>query len=296
MMAPRAHPRPLIKADGGVVPCARTLLPPNSDPNMIIDVMNSCSIPVMSLAHRLYESKVLRPSTSTADESEVLTAADETHHIDKRALRSRSCARRPARPRPRLPPYSPTPSRDPRISEGAAMIRLKGNAGMESCSPRARLVMAKSRRCGGHFYGRRSTAVLLFPLQVREGAPRPRRARRLHPRRHLRRRSSPPPTSTLMEPRRQAPVQHSVRLRRARWWRAPRPRRSRASDPSARRWSLLENEPGQAVVDALLTPIGIDNPSRPERAGPGGRGGRRIAEGRAGDEAASTGNAEGRAT
>ena len=68
-----------IKADGGV---ARS-----SDPSMITDVMNSCSVPVMAKSRigHFYESKILQAlDVDCIDESEVLTAADETHHIDKR--------------------------------------------------------------------------------------------------------------------------------------------------------------------------------------------------------------------
>merc|ERR1719326_2152348 len=67
-----------IKADGGV---ARS-----SDPSMIIDVMNSCSIPVMAKSRigHAYEAKILQAlDVDCIDESEVLTAADETNHIYK---------------------------------------------------------------------------------------------------------------------------------------------------------------------------------------------------------------------
>ena len=77
----RPPPRPLSPS------LPRTLLPPNSDPNMIVDVMESCSIPVMAKSRigHFYESKVLEAlEVDCIDESEVLTAADETHHIDKR--------------------------------------------------------------------------------------------------------------------------------------------------------------------------------------------------------------------
>jgi pyridoxal 5'-phosphate synthase pdxS subunit len=70
-----------IKADGGV---ARS-----SDPAMIIDVMNSCSIPVMAKSRigHFYEAKILEAlDVDCIDESEVLTAADEAHHIDKRSF------------------------------------------------------------------------------------------------------------------------------------------------------------------------------------------------------------------
>ena len=68
-----------IKADGGV---ARS-----SDPSMIQDVMSSCSVPVMAKSRigHFYESKILEAlKVDCIDESEVLTAADEAHHIDKR--------------------------------------------------------------------------------------------------------------------------------------------------------------------------------------------------------------------
>jgi len=102
-----------IKADGGV---ARS-----SDPSMIIDVMNSCSIPVMAKSRigHFYEAKILEAlEVDCIDESEVLTAADEVNHIDKNQF------------------YIPfvCGAQDlgealRRIAEGAAMIRLKGNAG-----------------------------------------------------------------------------------------------------------------------------------------------------------------------
>ena len=67
-----------IKADGGV---ARS-----SDPEMIVDVMESCSIPVMAKSRigHFYESKVLEAlEVDCIDESEVLTMADEENHINK---------------------------------------------------------------------------------------------------------------------------------------------------------------------------------------------------------------------
>jgi len=102
-----------IKADGGV---ARS-----SDPAMIRDVMNSCSIPVMAKSRigHFYESKILEAlDVDCIDESEVLTAADETHHIDKRAFNI-----------PFVCGAQDLSEALRRIAEGAAMIRLKGNAG-----------------------------------------------------------------------------------------------------------------------------------------------------------------------
>merc|ERR1719424_2782578 len=88
-----------IKADGGV---ARS-----SDPSMITDVMNSCSVPVMAKSRigHFYESKML-------------TAADEQHHIDKRSFDI-----------PFVCGAQDLGEALRRIAEGAAMIRLKGNAG-----------------------------------------------------------------------------------------------------------------------------------------------------------------------
>ena len=80
---PRPSPRPHPALS------SRPIHPPHSDPNMIVDVMESCSIPVMAKSRigHFYESKVLEAlEVDCIDESEVLTAADETHHIDKRAF------------------------------------------------------------------------------------------------------------------------------------------------------------------------------------------------------------------
>merc|ERR1719253_1446987 len=102
-----------LKADGGV---ARS-----SDPAMIMDVMNSCSIPVMAKSRigHFYESKILQAlDVDCIDESEVLTAADEAHHIDKRGFAI-----------PFVCGAQDLGEALRRVAEGAAMIRLKGNAG-----------------------------------------------------------------------------------------------------------------------------------------------------------------------
>jgi len=102
-----------IKADGGV---ARS-----SDPAMIVDVMNSCSIPVMAKARigHFYEAKILQAlDVDCIDESEVLTSADEAHHIDKRCVDI-----------PFVCGAQDLGEALRRIAEGAALIRLKGNAG-----------------------------------------------------------------------------------------------------------------------------------------------------------------------
>jgi len=102
-----------IKRDGGV---ARS-----SDPAMIKDVMASTSLPVMAKSRigHFYESKILEAlQVDCIDESEVLTAADEAHHIDKRAFKI-----------PFVCGAQDLGEALRRIAEGAAMIRLKGNAG-----------------------------------------------------------------------------------------------------------------------------------------------------------------------
>merc|ERR1719258_693365 len=83
--------------------------------------MESCSVPVMAKSRigHFYESKVLEAlDVDCIDESEVLTAADETHHIDKRNITI-----------PFVCGAQDLGEALRRIAEGAAMIRLKGNAG-----------------------------------------------------------------------------------------------------------------------------------------------------------------------
>eukprot|EP00316_Scyphosphaera_apsteinii_P023352 CAMPEP_0119302216 /NCGR_PEP_ID=MMETSP1333-20130426/3858_1 /TAXON_ID=418940 /ORGANISM="Scyphosphaera apsteinii, Strain RCC1455" /LENGTH=579 /DNA_ID=CAMNT_0007304507 /DNA_START=23 /DNA_END=1762 /DNA_ORIENTATION=- len=102
-----------IKRDGGV---ARM-----SDPAMIQEVMAATSLPVMAKSRigHFYESKILEAlQVDCIDESEVLTAADEAHHIDKRSFKI-----------PFVCGAQDLGEALRRIAEGAAMIRLKGNAG-----------------------------------------------------------------------------------------------------------------------------------------------------------------------
>jgi pyridoxal 5'-phosphate synthase pdxS subunit len=102
-----------IRKDGGV---ARM-----SDPEMIAGIIEAVTIPVMAKARigHFVEADVLQAlGFDYIDESEVLTPADETHHIDKHqytvpfvcGCRNLGEALR-------------------RIGEGAAMIRTKGEAG-----------------------------------------------------------------------------------------------------------------------------------------------------------------------
>jgi pyridoxal 5'-phosphate synthase pdxS subunit len=102
-----------IRAQGGV---ARM-----SDPGLIRAIMSAVSIPVMAKCRigHFVEAQILEAiGVDYVDESEVLTPADEAHHIDKQAFgvpfvcgcRNLGEALR-------------------RIGEGAAMIRTKGEAG-----------------------------------------------------------------------------------------------------------------------------------------------------------------------
>src|SRR5437868_8135872 len=102
-----------IRRDGGV---ARM-----SDPEMILDIMNAVSIPVMAKARigHFVEAQILEAiGVDFVDESEVLTPADEAHHIDKWAFTV-----------PFVCGATNLGEALRRISEGAAMIRSKGEAG-----------------------------------------------------------------------------------------------------------------------------------------------------------------------
>jgi pyridoxal 5'-phosphate synthase pdxS subunit len=102
-----------IRASGGV---ARM-----SDPSMIVEIMEAVSIPVMAKARigHFVEAQVLEAlGVDYIDESEVLTPADEENHIDKHAFKVPFvCGSRDLGEALR------------RISEGAAMMRTKGEAG-----------------------------------------------------------------------------------------------------------------------------------------------------------------------
>ena len=102
-----------IRATGGV---ARM-----SDPAMIEGIMAAVSIPVMAKARigHFVEAQILEAlGGDYIDESEVLTPADEANHIDKHAFKVPFvCGCRDLGEALR------------RISEGAAMIRTKGEAG-----------------------------------------------------------------------------------------------------------------------------------------------------------------------
>ena len=102
-----------IRAQGGV---ARM-----SDPELIIKIMECVTIPVMAKARigHFVEAQILEAlGVDYIDESEVLTPADEAHHINKHDFKVPFvCGCRNLGEALR------------RIGEGAAMIRTKGEAG-----------------------------------------------------------------------------------------------------------------------------------------------------------------------
>ena len=102
-----------IRRDGGV---ARM-----SDPALIRGIKEAVSIPVMAKARigHFVEAQIIQAlDIDYIDESEVLTPADETHHIAKHEFRIPFvCGARDLGEALR------------RLSEGAAMIRTKGEAG-----------------------------------------------------------------------------------------------------------------------------------------------------------------------
>ena len=102
-----------IRRDGGV---ARM-----SDPEMICSIQEAVTIPVMAKVRigHFVEAQILQAlEVDFIDESEVLTPADEAHHVDKQDF---------------LVPFvcgaTDLGEALRRIAEGAAMIRTKGEAG-----------------------------------------------------------------------------------------------------------------------------------------------------------------------
>jgi pyridoxal 5'-phosphate synthase pdxS subunit len=102
-----------IRAEGGVARMA--------SPKKIREIMQVVSIPVMAKCRigHFAEAQVLQElGVDFIDESEVLTMADELHHVDKHAFKTPFvCGARDLGEALR------------RIAEGAAMIRTKGEAG-----------------------------------------------------------------------------------------------------------------------------------------------------------------------
>jgi pyridoxal 5'-phosphate synthase pdxS subunit len=102
-----------IRKEGGVARMA--------DPSKVAEIMEAVSIPVMAKARigHFVEAQILQSlGVDYIDESEVLTPADEEHHIDKWQFTVPFvCGARDLGEALR------------RIAEGAAMIRTKGEAG-----------------------------------------------------------------------------------------------------------------------------------------------------------------------
>jgi pyridoxal 5'-phosphate synthase pdxS subunit len=103
----------MIRVEGGVARMA--------NPRLIKKIIQAVSIPVMAKARigHFAEAQILQElGVDFIDESEVLTPADETHHIDKHAFTTPFvCGARNLGEALR------------RVTEGAAMIRTKGEAG-----------------------------------------------------------------------------------------------------------------------------------------------------------------------
>jgi pyridoxal 5'-phosphate synthase pdxS subunit len=122
-----------IRADGGV---ARM-----SDPDLILKIMDSVTIPVMAKCRigHFVEAQILEAiGVDYIDESEVLTPADEAYHINKNLFKVPFvCGCRNLGEALR------------RVGEGAAMIRTKGEAGtgdVVEAVRHARTVMGDIRR------------------------------------------------------------------------------------------------------------------------------------------------------
>jgi pyridoxal 5'-phosphate synthase pdxS subunit len=124
-----------IRVQGGV---ARM-----SDPDMIESIMSAVSIPVMAKARigHFVEAQVLQAiGVDYVDESEVLTPADEAHHVDKWAFTV-----------PFVCGATNLGEALRRIAEGAAMIRSKGEAGtgnVVEATRHMRAIRAELRRLG----------------------------------------------------------------------------------------------------------------------------------------------------
>jgi pyridoxal 5'-phosphate synthase pdxS subunit len=122
-----------IRAQGGVARMA--------DPEKVLEIMEAVTIPVMAKCRigHFVEAQVLEAlGIDYIDESEVLTPADEAHHVDKHAFKVPFvCGCRNLGEALR------------RIGEGAAMIRTKGEAGtgnVVEAVRHARAVLGEIRR------------------------------------------------------------------------------------------------------------------------------------------------------
>jgi pyridoxal 5'-phosphate synthase pdxS subunit len=133
-----------IRAQGGV---SRM-----SDPDMIDGIINAVSIPVMAKARigHFVEARILQAlGVDYVDESEVLTPADYSNHIDKWAFNV-----------PFVCGATNLGEALRRITEGAAMIRSKGEAGTGDVSN----ATTHMRKIGGEI--RRLTSLSADELYV----------------------------------------------------------------------------------------------------------------------------------
>ena len=107
-----------------------------SDPALVSAIMEAVTIPVMAKARigHFVEAQVLEAlGVDYIDESEVLTPADDVNHIDKHAFKVPFvCGARDLGEALR------------RISEGAAMVRTKGEAGTGDIAEAVRHIRAVS--------------------------------------------------------------------------------------------------------------------------------------------------------
>jgi pyridoxal 5'-phosphate synthase pdxS subunit len=124
-----------IRAAGGVARMA--------DPTKIAEIKEAVTIPVMAKARigHFVEAQVLEAlEVDYIDESEVLTPADESHHVDKWAFKV-----------PFVCGATNLGEALRRIAEGAAMIRSKGEAGtgnVVEAVRHMRLIVGEIRRLG----------------------------------------------------------------------------------------------------------------------------------------------------
>jgi pyridoxal 5'-phosphate synthase pdxS subunit len=138
-----------IRAEGGVARMA--------DANKVTEIMEAVSIPVMAKARigHFVEAQILQSlGVDYVDESEVLTPADEEHHIDKWQFTVPFvCGARDLGEALR------------RIAEGAAMIRTKGEAGTGDVVQAVRH-MRKIQGQIRHVAGLRGDEVVHFAKEI----------------------------------------------------------------------------------------------------------------------------------
>ncbi len=147
-----------IRRDGGV---ARM-----SDPEMIEGIQAQVTVPVMAKARigHFAEAQILQElGVDYIDESEVLTPADEAHHIDKWLFTM-----------PFVCGATNLGEALRRISEGAAMIRSKGEAGTGQHRRGRAAPAVDPRRHPQDHPGRQCRVVRLGQATARATAPRAR--------------------------------------------------------------------------------------------------------------------------